>query len=219
VTITEQELTEMNEIHLLIDSHHEVVIAAFTDKALVEEYAACPGVNDCQECASLAALGLEYPIGKLYTDTVTLDGSGSFHQLKFTTQVHVASNTFGEFPRAFTDKLLAEKAAAYLLPEAKCPCTEDCDPRGGVCPFKQLQIYTVELDNPSLIQHCTEKIARVRDGLASGEAVPCASIDLAHGRGRVTEKSRPTLTPRSLVGVCFFFAFMSGSPSDPAARR
>jgi hypothetical protein len=223
VTITEQDLTEMNEIHLLVDSHDVVAIAAFTDKALVEAYEACSDPNDCQECASLAALGLEYPIGELYAWTVTLWGRSFVHELKYsrenakTTQIHAVSNGFGEFLWAFTDKRLAEEIVAYLC-EHTSPCCEFFQSRGELCPCKPFQIDTVELDNPSLIQHCKERIARVQDGCSPVEMPGrVQGISRGSGRGRVRSRSKPILTPRSTVYVCLSFAFTFGSSPDGTA--
>jgi hypothetical protein len=175
VTFSEPELTKMYEIHLLIDTRGVVAVAAFTDKAVVDGYDECSCDDECEVCESLVPpRSDEWPNHGFYDETVFLYGPGSTHpshdgrENTKINRVHVVSNGFGEFLWAFTDKRLAEETCTYPL-EDKCPYCEFYESRGEMCPYKEVQIDTVELDSPSLIQHSKERIARFRRRLSGGE--------------------------------------------------
>jgi hypothetical protein len=159
----------MKEVHVLINSDG-VPIGAFSDKSVIEEYVACNCEAECEYCQSLAAPGKKWSGDELFVDTVFLNDptfvrdSVDSREESETKQVHLLSNGFGEILGAYTDKAPLEKSVAYFS-EGKCQYCEAYEARGEECPYRQSFIDTLELDDPSLIAHCKERIAQVHAGV------------------------------------------------------
>lgn len=157
----------MNEICVLVSYESGCeVLAAFTDKSLIEEYVA----RLCDDGESSEARGEQCPDHELAVWSVALDDprfireSLDSRENTKTKEVHVLSNGFGEILGAFTDKSLLEKSVAYP-PEDECQYCESYEARGEECPYRQSFIDTVALDDPILIAYCKERIAQVRAGI------------------------------------------------------
>lgn len=161
----------MREVQVLVNYGHGLeVLGAFTDKALIEEFLACPCQADGEDCEILGDDGSETRYHELGSWTVAVDDprfvplSEDGREHPNLSQVHVLSNGFGEILGAFTDKALLEKSVAYP-PEDKCRYCESYESRHEACPYRESYIDTVVLDDPGLIQDFKDRIAQFRDGI------------------------------------------------------
>jgi hypothetical protein len=156
----------MKEVHVLINSEG-MPIGAFRNKSLIEKYISYLWGDECESCESLAAPGKKWSGDELFVDIVSLNDprfvsdSVDRREDSQTKQVHVLSNSYGEILGAFTDKAPLEKSVAYLS-EGKCQYCEFYESRGEICPYRQSFIDTLDLDDPSFIAYCKERIAQVR---------------------------------------------------------